>query len=37
VPYGPVLRSRQPFLVREGLVDGADGREELVVIRAEQA
>mgnify|MGYP001026682032 FL=1 len=36
VPYGPVLRSRRPWLVREGLVDGAENGEELVVIRAEQ-
>lgn len=37
VPYGPVLRARLPWLVREGLADGADRREELVVIRAERA
>ncbi|MEU6378923.1 HemK2/MTQ2 family protein methyltransferase [Streptomyces sp. NPDC046909] len=36
VPYGPVLRSRRPWLVREGLVERAENREELVVIRAEQ-
>ncbi|MDQ0994402.1 HemK2/MTQ2 family protein methyltransferase [Streptomyces sp. V3I7] len=36
VPYGPVLRSRQAWLVRRGLgAEGAD-REELVVIRAER-
>ncbi|KAB1148681.1 methyltransferase [Streptomyces luteolifulvus] len=34
VPYGPVLRSRQRWLVREGLVQGDEDREELVVIRA---
>ncbi|MEU6304383.1 HemK2/MTQ2 family protein methyltransferase [Streptomyces chartreusis] len=35
VPYGPVLRSRQRWLVQEGLADHAENREELVVIRAE--
>ncbi|QWA26077.1 methyltransferase [Streptomyces sp. JCM17656] len=35
VPYGPVLRSRQRWLVQEGLADHAETREELVVIRAE--
>ncbi|MGW5473089.1 HemK2/MTQ2 family protein methyltransferase [Streptomyces chartreusis] len=37
VPYGPVLRSRRRWLVREGLADLAENREELVVIRAEHA
>ncbi|CAM5236857.1 HemK2/MTQ2 family protein methyltransferase [Streptomyces chartreusis] len=37
VPYGPVLRSRQRWLVREGLAEHAENREELVVIRAEHA
>ncbi|MEU6577898.1 HemK2/MTQ2 family protein methyltransferase [Streptomyces sp. NPDC046805] len=35
VPYGPVLRSRRAWLVRQGLC-GCAGREELVVIRAER-
>ncbi|MFF7450144.1 MULTISPECIES: HemK2/MTQ2 family protein methyltransferase [unclassified Streptomyces] len=34
VPYGPVLRSRRSWLVRQGLVDADDDREELVVVRA---
>jgi len=34
VPHGPVLRSRRPWLVRQGLLDSAENREELVVIRA---
>lgn len=37
VPHGPVLRSRRPWLIQEGLLDCADKGEELVVIRAEQA
>ncbi|WP_367318963.1 HemK2/MTQ2 family protein methyltransferase [Streptomyces sp. HUAS ZL42] len=37
VPYGPVLRSRQSWLVRVGLADEGESREELVVIRAEQS
>lgn len=37
VPYGPVLRSRRRWLLREGLADGDENREELVVIRAEHA
>ncbi|WP_435218243.1 HemK2/MTQ2 family protein methyltransferase [Streptomyces sp. bgisy034] len=37
VPYGPVLRSRRRWLVREGLADPSENREELVVIRAEHA
>ncbi|MDX3643009.1 HemK2/MTQ2 family protein methyltransferase [Streptomyces sp. MB09-02B] len=36
VPYGPVLRSRRPWLVRQGLIEEADDQEELVVIRAER-
>ncbi|MEI5520323.1 HemK2/MTQ2 family protein methyltransferase [Streptomyces brasiliscabiei] len=36
VPYGPVLRSRRGWLVRQGLIGEGDSREELVVIRAEQ-
>ena len=36
VPYGPVLRSRRPWLVRQGLVDAHDSDEELVVVRAER-
>ncbi|MFF9773269.1 HemK2/MTQ2 family protein methyltransferase [Streptomyces sp. NPDC013978] len=36
VPYGPVLRSRRPWLVRQGLIDETDSHEELVVIRAER-
>ncbi|MEU6064948.1 MULTISPECIES: HemK2/MTQ2 family protein methyltransferase [Streptomyces] len=37
VPYGPVLRSRRPWLVRQGLVHEGESREELVVIRAEHS
>ncbi|BBC36659.1 hypothetical protein SGFS_079530 [Streptomyces graminofaciens] len=36
VPYGPVLRTRHEWLVRQGLVDDGEGREELVVIRAQR-
>ncbi|WP_329416224.1 methyltransferase [Streptomyces sp. NBC_00704] len=37
VPYGPVLRSRRRWLVQQGLLDGDEDREELVVVRAERA
>ncbi|MBD9726875.1 methyltransferase [Streptomyces caniscabiei] len=36
VPYGPVLRSRRPWLVHQGLIAEDDTQEELVVIRAER-
>jgi release factor glutamine methyltransferase len=36
VPYGPVLRSRRHWLIRQGLVDAHDSDEELVVVRAER-
>ncbi|MFC8342281.1 HemK2/MTQ2 family protein methyltransferase [Streptomyces sp. NPDC057280] len=36
VPHGPVLRSRMPWLVRQGLAGADDSREELVVVRAER-
>ncbi|KUO17250.1 HemK2/MTQ2 family protein methyltransferase [Streptomyces dysideae] len=36
VPYGPVLRSRRPWLARQGLVREDESQEELVVIRGEQ-
>ncbi|MGW3661892.1 HemK2/MTQ2 family protein methyltransferase [Streptomyces sp. NPDC005141] len=36
VPFGPVLRSRLPWLRRTGLL-GDEAEEELVVIRAEHA
>ncbi|WP_217177531.1 HemK2/MTQ2 family protein methyltransferase [Streptomyces sp. AC495_CC817] len=36
VPYGPVLRARRPWLVRQGLIGEGDDQEELVVIRAER-
>ncbi|MGW3819977.1 HemK2/MTQ2 family protein methyltransferase [Streptomyces sp. NPDC005046] len=36
VPFGPVLRSRLPWLRRTGLL-GEEAEEELVVIRAEHA
>ncbi|MEV6752641.1 HemK2/MTQ2 family protein methyltransferase [Streptomyces sp. NPDC051214] len=35
IPFGPVLRSRQAFLRRQGLL-GDEEKEELVVIRAER-
>lgn len=35
IPFGPVLRSRQAFLRRQGLL-GDEDMEELVVIRAER-
>ncbi|MEV6573601.1 HemK2/MTQ2 family protein methyltransferase [Streptomyces sp. NPDC051577] len=34
VPWGPVLRSRRPWLERQGLAAEAEEWEELVVIRA---
>ncbi|MER5554761.1 HemK2/MTQ2 family protein methyltransferase [Streptomyces sp. NPDC002793] len=37
VPLGPVLRSRLRWLRETGLLDGPETKEELVVIRAEQA
>ncbi|MEU6776056.1 HemK2/MTQ2 family protein methyltransferase [Streptomyces sp. NPDC046759] len=36
VPFGPVLRSREDWLRRRGLLAAAAHREELVVIRAER-
>ncbi|MGW4568966.1 HemK2/MTQ2 family protein methyltransferase [Streptomyces sp. NPDC004561] len=36
IAFGPVLRSRQEWLRRRGLLDPSDDREELVVIRAER-
>ncbi|MFF5301611.1 HemK2/MTQ2 family protein methyltransferase [Streptomyces sp. NPDC013161] len=36
VPFGPVLRSRTPWLREQGLVDAGEEKEELVVIRAER-
>jgi release factor glutamine methyltransferase len=36
VPYGPVLRSRRPWLIRQGLTQEDDNLEELVVVRAER-
>ena len=36
VPYGPVLRSRRPWLVHQGLIAEDDTQEEVVVIRAER-
>jgi release factor glutamine methyltransferase len=36
VPFGPVLRSREDWLRRRGLLGPADDKEELVVIRAER-
>ncbi|MFF6999682.1 HemK2/MTQ2 family protein methyltransferase [Streptomyces sp. NPDC008313] len=36
IPFGPVLRSRLPLLRRAGLLSD-EGREELVVVRAEHA
>lgn len=37
VPFGPVLRSRLPWLRERGLLDEGQDREELVIIRAEHA
>lgn len=36
VPYGPVLRARRPWLIRQGLIGEDDSTEELVVVRAER-
>ncbi|MGW2958720.1 HemK2/MTQ2 family protein methyltransferase [Streptomyces sp. NPDC001220] len=36
VPFGPVLRSRGPWLREQGLVDAGEEKEELVIIRAER-
>jgi release factor glutamine methyltransferase len=36
IPFGPVLRSREKWLRRHGLLEPAEDREELVVIRAER-
>ncbi|MEV6765966.1 HemK2/MTQ2 family protein methyltransferase [Streptomyces sp. NPDC051105] len=36
VPFGPVLRSRGAWLREQGLVDAAEEKEELVIIRAER-
>ncbi|GAB1339278.1 methyltransferase [Streptomyces sp. E-15] len=36
IAFGPVLRSREDWLRRRGLLASADDREELVVIRAER-
>ncbi|MEU3464050.1 HemK2/MTQ2 family protein methyltransferase [Streptomyces sp. NPDC006733] len=37
VPFGPVLRSRLPWLRERGLLGVGEDREELVIIRAEHA
>ncbi|MCZ4119971.1 HemK2/MTQ2 family protein methyltransferase [Streptomyces sp. H39-S7] len=37
VPFGPVLRSRLPWLRARGLLREGQNREELVIIRAEHA
>ncbi|MCZ4095352.1 methyltransferase [Streptomyces sp. SID13666] len=37
VPFGPVLRSRLPWLRERGLIADSQDREELVIIRAEHA
>lgn len=36
IAFGPVLRSREEWLRRRGLLEASDDREELVVIRAER-
>lgn len=36
IAFGPVLRSREEWLRRSGLLGASDDREELVVIRAER-
>ncbi|MFF3614807.1 HemK2/MTQ2 family protein methyltransferase [Streptomyces sp. NPDC002580] len=36
IPYGPVVRSRLAWLLRQGLVRAGQQSEELVVIRAER-
>ncbi|MGV9556871.1 HemK2/MTQ2 family protein methyltransferase [Streptomyces sp. NPDC003401] len=35
IPFGPVLRSREEWLRRRGLLSGDENNEELVVVRAE--
>ncbi|MFF8190869.1 HemK2/MTQ2 family protein methyltransferase [Streptomyces bobili] len=35
IPFGPVLRSREEWLRRRGLLSGGENDEELVVVRAE--
>lgn len=35
VPWGPVLRSRRAWLREQGLAEGDDEREELVIVRAQ--
>ncbi|MFE3637230.1 HemK2/MTQ2 family protein methyltransferase [Streptomyces sp. NPDC059168] len=37
IEFGPVLRSREGWLRRSGLLTAADDKEELVVFRAERA
>jgi release factor glutamine methyltransferase len=37
IPFGPVVRSRLPWLRGQGLVDESQDKVELVVIRAEQS
>lgn len=37
IPFGPVLRSRLPWLREQGLVEDGQDKEELVVIRAEHS
>lgn len=37
IPFGPVLRSRLPWLRAQGLMDDGQDKEELVIIRAEHA
>ncbi|MEV4334492.1 HemK2/MTQ2 family protein methyltransferase [Streptomyces sp. NPDC049597] len=34
VPFGPVLRSRAPWLRRQGLIAPGEDKEELVIVRA---
>ncbi|WHT16006.1 methyltransferase [Crossiella sp. CA-258035] len=36
IPYGPVLRERAEWLVRNGFTDPGEDEEELVVIRADR-
>lgn len=36
IPLGPVLRTREQWLRKEGLLSAAEEREELVVVRAER-
>lgn len=35
IPFGPVLRSREEWLRRRGLLSRGENDEELVVVRAE--